>query len=271
MDLMEMIVAKWCNQEVILRKIEDFRRYLKLIYGSVYSAWNTVLDPDQAGEMFRVDMDAACAALGIKDVHRIMRMMQGGDEDRTITLLELCKQTSISVDNFMKQCKKYNEEGTWEAWSLAIPELFDGNDACTKEQFNNFCKKIGYPFGRSYGKGPGFAKPPQLFDLLLPAVGSTYLRYEDIFPPKPDVARSLSPRSPLRIEMEKREAMAETQDDAALAPETEIDAVADQELEAATKESPVMEAPAPAEISVAQQEEEQRQQDSDEKVAEPES
>jgi hypothetical protein len=197
MDDIRMIARKWCNQDRMIRVLADFRRYLTLVYGSLWSAWNTVLDPDQSGELYREDMDSVCSTLGIdkSGSERLLDMMDRTDDEIPIvTLREMCRETAISLENFRSQCKK-RKGSTREAWTEATTQLFGGNEFCDKDQFVALCKEVGYPFGFALGKGPGFAPPARFFDIILPAVGAVVLSYEDLCPPAPP-----EPPAPVAVE-----------------------------------------------------------------------
>jgi len=168
------------EQDVIVTNLANFKKMLKTKYGSIFSAWNHVLDVDHNGVVTLRDFADACRSLGVKATQKIWLELDVELKGQ-VSLKDLDFQTWEGI-SALDQLLKEKYPSTKAGWK----ELFDADNrlSCDQVKFEAGCQKLGLEYDAA-----------TLFKLLRPEPGRPALFYEDIWVDT-KVSKNSKPSSP---------------------------------------------------------------------------
>lgn len=154
------------EQDVIVNNLANFKRMLRTKYGSIFSAWNHLLDADHNGVVTLRDFADACRTLGVKAAQKIWLELDA-DVKGQVGLKDLDYETwdaYTSLDQLVQE-KFESPEAAWK-------EVFDPDRkiSCDEANFVAGCGKLGLQHDAA-----------RLFKLLRPEAGRPALFIEDIW------------------------------------------------------------------------------------------
>lgn len=146
--------------------LEQFRNILAAKFGSLFGAWRQALNRGKTGVVSQKDFAQACRDLGIQGGKKLWAEIDVGSRGQ-ISLEEFDLETAQAFGKF-EQCLISQFGHPREGWK----EMFDhqGLVRVEKQKFIAGCKLLGYD---------GDAE--QLFHLLIPEHGRTFLTYHDLW------------------------------------------------------------------------------------------
>ncbi|CAE7394909.1 unnamed protein product [Symbiodinium sp. CCMP2592] len=154
------------SPELPVISVEEFRRLLKRLYGSVHAGWVKYLDVTEAGRVPKGEFVNRARAIGVTG--HVAELFAAFDVDNKgfITLKDLDPQVSKVMKNFFR-CIEDSYGSIEEAW----PKAFDVSKrrVVGKAEFAKGCEAIGY-------EGDAM----KLFALLQPETGRTFLELADL-------------------------------------------------------------------------------------------
>lgn len=154
------------SPELPVISVEEFRRLLKRLYGSVHAGWVKYLDVTEAGRVPKGEFVNRARAIGVTG--HVAELFAAFDVDNKgfITLKDLDPQVSKVMKNFFR-CIEESYGSIEEAW----PKAFDVSKrrVVGKAEFAKGCEAIGY-------EGDAM----KLFALLQPETGRTFLELADL-------------------------------------------------------------------------------------------
>jgi len=157
------------EKDKIVSTVDGLKKLLVSKYGSIFSAWRTVLDGDHNGRMSQVDLANACRFLGVKAIVTLWAQLTPNEAGH-VTLKEFDPETDAVFKEFEQLVRKDGKlpKANWR-------EFFDSGRTfrCDEGMFERGCEKLG---------GLTTCSPKRAFRLFRPEPGRHHLEYADIFP-----------------------------------------------------------------------------------------
>lgn len=168
-DFAQKKVTDWHARDQVCSSVEGLKRTLISKYGSCFSAWRQILDPDNKGRMSQADFTIACRQLGIKAIGRLWAELEPtGGSGSHVMLADVDLATEEAFRELEERLLSEfpNTKAGWK--TVFDPNRTRRSDAA---MFKAGCERIHYA-----------GNPEKTFKLLRPYPGAKHLSYEDLWP-----------------------------------------------------------------------------------------
>lgn len=155
-----------CSPELPVISVEEFRRTLKRLYGSVHAGWVKYLDVTEVGRVPKGEFVNRARSIGVTGHVAALFAELDVDKKGFITLQDLDPEVSKITKQFFS-CVQETYGTIEEAWRKAFDVT--KRKVVGKKEFAKGCEAIGFE-GNS----------DKLFTLLKPEAGRTFLELSDL-------------------------------------------------------------------------------------------
>lgn len=155
-----------CSPELPVISVEEFRRTLKRLYGSVHAGWVKYLDVTEVGRVPKGEFVNRARSIGVTGQVAALFAELDVDKKGFITLQDLDPEVSKITKQFFS-CVQETYGTIEEAWRKAFDVT--KRKVVGKKEFAKGCEAIGFE-GNS----------EKLFSLLKPEAGRTFLELSDL-------------------------------------------------------------------------------------------
>lgn len=155
-----------CSPELPVISVQEFRRTLKRLYGSVHAGWVKYLDVTEVGRVPKGEFVNRARAIGVTGHVAALFAEIDVDNKGFITLQDLDPEVSKITKQFFRKVQE-----TYGSIEEAWPKAFDVSKrrVVGKKEFAKGCEAIGFE---------GDAN--KLFSFLQPEAGRTFLELADL-------------------------------------------------------------------------------------------